>query len=64
MRQAEAKGRQAAYDALTTEEKLASLPEGGAHRQRARLEAQLAGEKASRAGRGNSGKSSPRPAKS
>jgi hypothetical protein len=42
----EAEDRQADYDALSTTAKLASIPVGGGNRQRKRLEALLALEKA------------------
>jgi hypothetical protein len=42
----QAEDRQADYDALSTKAKLASIPVGGGNRQRKRLEALLATEKA------------------
>lgn len=44
----EAEDRQAKYDALSTAEKLAGLPVDACARQRARLEKQLATEKAAK----------------
>lgn len=44
IRQAEAQGRQASYDSLTTQQKIDNLPADGAVKQRARLESQLAAE--------------------
>jgi ribosomal protein S8E len=45
----QAEDRQAEYDALSTKAKLASIPVGGGNRQRKRLEALLALEKAPQA---------------
>jgi len=39
-RRKEAEARNAAYQALSTEQKIARLPEGGAEKQRAKLQAQ------------------------
>ena len=44
IKRAAAEARQVEYDKLTTAQKLARLPKGGAMRQRARLEKQLADE--------------------
>ena len=44
-KRAEAFGRQDAYNELSTERKLASLPIGGAMKQRAKLEAKLEEER-------------------